>query len=313
MMANSHFSVACALVALLLITSCTTQDRPDLASFESEFSRLIQEFDGRAGIYVKDLVTGKELAINADTLYPTASMIKVPIMVAVFDRIERGELDYQQKLVYRDSLFYSDGDVTGEFRDSATVSLAEMVMLSISKSDNTASLWLQELAGTGTMINEWLDKNGFVGTRMNSRTPERRGDWEVYGWGQTTPREMARLVELIWRGEAVSPAASEEMLRVLSRPYYDDEAISQIPPSVQVSSKTGAVNASKSEVIIVHAPSGPYLFCVITADQTDTQWAYGNAGYELIRAVSSRLWNAFEPDMPWQSATGIERYRGSDE
>lgn len=308
-----RFSTSSFLALLLLLTSCSTPDRPDLASFESDFRGLIQNFDGRAGIYVKDLVTGNELAINADTLYPTASMIKVPIMVAVFDRIERGELEYQQELIYRDSLFYSDEDVTGEFRDSATVTLAEMVMLSISKSDNTASLWLQELSGTGVAINEWLDEHGFVGTRMNSRTPDRRSDWEVFGWGQTTPREMARLVEMIWSGEAVSPAASEEMLRVLSRPYYDDEAISQIPPAIQVSSKTGAVNASKSEVIIVHAPSGPYLFCVITADQTDTNWAYDNEGYQLIRAVSNRLWTAFEPDLPWRSAPGIERYRGSDE
>ncbi|MDE2995984.1 MAG: class A beta-lactamase-related serine hydrolase [Bacteroidota bacterium] len=301
------------ILLTILLSGCASSDRPDLIELGGEMASLIDDFDGRAGIYVKDLVTGQEFGINADTLYPTASMIKVPIMAAVFDRIERGELEYQQELVYVDSLFYSDSDISGEFRDSATVTLSEMLMLSITRSDNTASLWLQELAGTGTAINAWLDSNGFEGTRMNSRTPGRRGDWEIFGWGQTTPREMARLMEMIHTGEAVSPAASEEMLRVLQRPWWDDEALSRVPPSVEVASKNGAVSASKSEVVLVHAPSGPYLFCVITADQTDTRWEADNAGYELIRSVSGLLWNAFEPGTPYERASGWERYAGSDE
>lgn len=300
-------------LSLLMWVGCQSSERPDLVDVAADIAPLIDTFDGRAGVYVKDLVTGQEIGINADTLYPTASMIKVPIMVAVFDRIERGELDYQEELTYVDSLFYSDADITGELRDSATVLLSEMVFLSISKSDNTASLWLQELAGTGTAINAWLEAHGFDGTRMNSRTPGRRGDWEVFGWGQTTPREMAGLVEMIHTGEAVSPAASHEMMRVLQRPWWDDEALSQLPPGVEVASKNGAVSASKSEVVLVHAPSGPYLFSVITADQTDTRWAADNEGYELIRAVSKILWNRFEPGAEWTPPTGADRYAGSDE
>ena len=119
---------------------------------------------------------------------------------------------------------------------------------------------------------------------------------------------MARLMEMIYTGEAVSPAASEEMLRVLQRPYWDDEALSQVPPSIEVASKNGAVSASKSEVLLVHAPSGPYLFCVITADQADTRWEADNSGYELIRAVSSLLWNAFEPGMPHERATRYDAH-----
>jgi len=298
---------------LFLSVGCSEPERADVVDIAGQIAPLIDNFDGRAGIYIKDLVTGREIGINADTLYPTASMIKVPIMVSVFDRIERGQLDYQRELTYTDSLFYSDADITGELRDGATVHLSEMIFLSISKSDNTASLWLQQLAGGGMTINAWLEENGFEGTRMNSRTPGRRGDWETFGWGQTTPREMARLMEMIYTGEAVSPAAGEEMMRVLQRPWWDDEALSQIPPYVEVASKNGAVSASKSEVVLVHAPSGPYLFSVITADQADTRWEADNEGYELIRAVSRILWQSFEPYRPYVPAEGGDRYAGSDE
>jgi len=312
-MLNRSFPLVLIAFLILVHTGCSTRERPDVVDIAAQIAPLIDDFNGRAGVYIKDLVTGQEIGINADTLYPTASLIKMPIMVSVFDRIERGELDYQQEIVYVDSLFYSDADLTGELRDGATVHLSEMVFLSISKSDNTASLWLQELSGGGTAINTWLTEHGFEETRMNSRTPGRRGDWEVFGWGQTTPREMARLMEMIYTGEAVSPAASVEMLRVLQRPWWDDEALSQIPPSIEVASKSGAVSASKSEVLLVHAPSGPYLFSVITADQADTRWEADNEGYELIRDVSRVLWQSFEPNRPLLAVEGAGRYAGSDE
>jgi beta-lactamase class A len=177
-------------------------------------------------------------------------------------------------------------------------------MLSITTSDNTASLCLQYLAGTGTKINEWLAAKGFTGTRMNSRTPGRRGDWQRYGWGQTTPREMARLVTLIRQGQAVSPGADEEMYRILTRIYWNDDALSALPPTVQAASKQGAVNRSRSEVVLVNAPHGDYVFCVITKNQTDQSWERTNEGWRLIRDVSARLWRHFEPDYGWTPPQG---------
>jgi beta-lactamase class A len=63
-------------------------------------------------------------------------------------------------------------------------------------------------------------------------------------------------------------------------------------------------------VVLVNAPSGDYLFCVITKNQTDERWDYDNAGAELIREVSKRLWNAFEPNHPYTQANGYMRYVG---
>ncbi len=59
--------------------------------------------------------------------------------------------------------------------DSTKLPLNKLTLLSITTSDNTASLWLQSLAGTGTVINQWLASNGFDSTRVNSRTPGSRG------------------------------------------------------------------------------------------------------------------------------------------
>jgi beta-lactamase class A len=179
--------------------------------------------------------------------------------------------------------------------------LDKVVLLMETMSDNTASLWLQHLCGTGTAINRWLVEHGFEKTRMNSRTPGREKDWVRYGWGQTTPREMAELLVMIREGRAVSPKSSEEMYRVLTRTYWNDESLSQIPPTVQAASKQGAVSASRSEVVLVNAPHGDYVFCVITNHQSDQSWGPDNDGYELLRAISRTLWQYFERDSQWRA------------
>jgi beta-lactamase class A len=84
------------------------------------------------------------------------------------------------------------------------------------------------------------------------------------------------------------------MYRYLTRIYWDDEALSQIPPTVQVASKQGAVSRSRSEVVLVNAPGGDYVFAVITNGQQDTSWDHDNEGFVLIRDVSRLLWDYFE-------------------
>ena len=275
---------------------------------ESRIKGLIKNFEGDVGIFVHHFPTGREVAVWADELFPTASMIKVPIMLTLFDKIESGELDYQGKQIYRDSLFYEGEDILGSFKDGEKIVLNKLVLLMITTSDNTASLWCQQMAGTGVEINNWLSENGFENTRVNSRTPGRKPDWELYGWGQTTPREMAGLLSMIRKGKAVSKDASEEMYRVLCNIYWNGEALSQIPPYDQAASKQGAVNQSRSEVVLVNAPSGDYVFCVITKNQKDESWDYGNEGFQLIRNVSRLLWEYFEPESDWEPTKGAEKW-----
>jgi len=198
---------------------------------------------------------------------------------------------------------YPGADLVAKLRDSARVPIQKVALHMITTSDNTASLWLQGLVG-GAAINAWLAAHGFDSTRVNSRVPGREADRARMGWGQTTPREMARLVTMIRDGRAVSRAASEEMYRYLTRIYWNGEALSQLPPWVQAASKQGAVDRSRSEVVLVNAPSGDYVFCVITKNQRDTSYVAANQGYVLLRRVSALLWREFEPDRPWAPDSG---------
>ena len=269
----------------------------------SQIQEAIQGFGGDIGVYVKNLKTGNIVSINADTVFPTASIVKVPILLGVMDKIQHNELFYDSTHVYRDSLLYEGEDILGSFKDGEKIILKKIMMLMLTTSDNTASLWLQKLAGTGLRINTILDSLGFKSTRVNSRTPGREGNRTQYGWGQTSPREMATLFEMIYRNQLYSPAACERMMRCLGRNFWDeDEAISQIPPYIEVFSKNGCVDQSRSEVLLVNAPHNPYIFCIFTKNNKDSSWTHGNEAWTLARKLSGMIWKHFEPKDKWTAS-----------
>ena len=262
---------------------------------EKKLTALISNFHGDVGIYVHHLKNHKTVSINSDTIFPTASIIKVPILITLFDKINKGEINKDSMLVFRDSLRYSvETDLMASLRDSAKINLSQVAMLAISLSDNTAALWCQSIAGTGTNINDFLKNNNFESTRINSRTEGRKEFQKKYGWGQTTPREMSNLFIKIRQGKIISPEMSEKIYRYLGKSFWDEEALSQIPPYVNKISKQGTVSQSRSEVVLVNAPRGDYVFCIITNNQKDKSTTPGNEGYVLIREVSKAIWEHFE-------------------
>jgi beta-lactamase class A len=182
----------------------------------------------------------------------------------------------------------------GSFKNNEKIDLSKVMMLMLTTSDNTASLWLQSLAGTGTRINQLMDSLGFLNTKVNSRTPGREEIRKIYGWGQTTPREMATLFEKIAARKILSDSASDKMLKLLGRNYWDEEGLSSIPAGAFVASKNGAVNASRSEVIYVQGEGVNYVFCICTKNNQDQSWTSTNEAWTLTRKLSALLWNYYK-------------------
>jgi beta-lactamase class A len=288
------------LICLVFFLTPFVQAQKIDEKLQSRIEEAVAGFKGDIGVYVKNLRNDKIAAFNADTLFPTASIVKVSILLGIMDKIEKKELDYDQYLVYKDSLLYAGEDILGSFKDGEKILLKKVMMLMLTTSDNTASLWLQSLAGKGTRINEVLDSLGLKYTRINSRTPGRENNRTVYGWGQTTPREIGTIFERIHNNQIFSPAASERMMRCLGRNYWDEnEAISQVPPTIEVFSKNGCVDACRSEVLLVNAPHNPYVFCIFTKNNQDTSWNHTNEAWTLARKISLLLWKYFEPKYDW--------------
>lgn len=287
------------LFNLLLFTFCSDAQKTD-AVLQKKIAGLLKGFHGDAGVFVYDLSKNRIAAVNGDSIFPTASMVKVPILIGIMHKIHNGDLTYHQSMLFTDSVRYSEGEeILASFKDSQQISLNTLMMLMMSMSDNGASLWLQGLAGGGEQINKYLDSLGMKDTRVNSRTPGRKENWNQYGWGQTTPREMATLMKNIVDNKIINKQISERMLRLMSRQFWDEDAISEIPPNIFVADKSGAVDQTRDEVLYVNSAK-PYIFCICTKNNKDTRWEHDNEAWVLTRKLSALLWNYFNPKSTWR-------------
>jgi beta-lactamase class A len=280
-------------LAIMMLISISTMAQKTDKKLQKKIEAMVSQFNGDIGVYAIDLKKNKVVSINADTVFPTASMVKIPILVGVMDKIEKGELKYEQPLQYSDSLLYAGVDILGSFKNSEKIALNKVIMLMLTMSDNTASLWLQSLAGTGSRINELMKELGLEHTRVNSRTPGREANRTMHGWGQTTPFEMAMLMKKIVEGQVISNEKSQKMLRMLGRNFWDDVSISQIPTDVFVASKNGAVNQSRSEILFVNGRGARYIFSICTKNNKDQGWGESNEAWVLARKISALLWEHY--------------------
>jgi len=109
------------------------------------------------------------------------------------------------------------------------------------------------------------------------------------------------------KGEIISQSASDKMLRLLNRNYFDLVAISQIPPYATVFTKYGAVNKVRNEVVLVKGKQSNYVLSIFTKNNKDESWQNSNEAWELTRKISALLWNYYEPKDRWKrSGDGVQ-------
>ncbi len=276
---------------------------------DKKLTQILQEvskdFQGDIGIYVQHFKKNSQVNIAADSIFPTASIVKVPILVGVFNKIAQNQLQLNQSYNYNSKYYYGGSGLMQFYKDSAQTDLSTMISLMLTYSDNVTSLWNQELAGGGAEINKVMDQLGLVNTKVNSRTQGREQLWKVYGWGQTTPREMASLMHLIRSGQVFTPRLSDKMYRYLKNQFYNERSLSQMPAHIATAAKTGSVDDARGEVVYVNAPSGDYVFTVLTKNNKDQSWTAANEAEVLTRKIANSIWNYYEPKQPFTAYEAI--------
>jgi beta-lactamase class A len=232
------------LLALGVAAPSVAADTP----LRQRIEERVRAFRGEMGIAVKNLDTGETLAVNGDRRFPTASLIKVAVMVEVYHRIADGRLQRSTLVTLRNADKAGDETVPlNMLHDGVRLTVADLLNLMIAYSDNTATNLLVGLVGTAN-VDRRLDDYGLRSTRL-FRPTFRDGKADVlpelereFGLGMTTPREAARLMELIAEGRIVDRTASDEMLGVLAK-QQDRAMIPRRLPferdSIFVANKTG--------------------------------------------------------------------------
>ncbi len=286
-------------ILLLLTLALSAAAQP----LENRIRERISTFPGSVSLYAKNLDTGATFGIREAEPTRTASTIKFPIMIAVFDGVARGKAKWTEPLTLTAAEKVSGSGILGnEISDGVQLPLRDVMHLMIVVSDNTATNMILERF-TADAVNAYLDKIGIRTTRALRKV---RGDgkqlktaagWsaagklpenEKYGLGVSSPREMVTLLDRLERGELVSAEASAEMVAVLKR-CQGDTGIRRRFPGVPIANKTGALDTFRADVGIVYSKNGRIAMAIAVEGIPKVDYGPDNLGAILIGDLAAIL------------------------
>ncbi len=278
---------------------------------EDQVGAVVKGFHGQMGIAAINLRTDEMIAVGADERFPTASTIKTAVMIEAWQQAADGRLAMDTTLTLRDADKVGGAGVLRVLHDGLTLTVSDLIHLMIVLSDNTATNLLIERLGTAR-VNERLDSYGLKETRL-FRPTFRDGRPDVlpelereYGLGMTTPREMARLMAIIARGQAVNRDASDAMLATLRR-QQDRAMIPRLLPAddrIQIGNKTGTDEEKhalkdgvkrhvRADAAIVTGPDFTYVIAIYARQVEDTRWGVDNDALTTGARVSRMIYDYF--------------------
>jgi beta-lactamase class A len=217
--------------------------------------------DGIVGMAAIDLTNNRTVSFNGDAVFPQASAIKIPILLAMFAAAREGKFQLDDKVTLAaGDIVGGSGHLAEQIRKAPPLKLSvrELITAMIETSDNTATNRCIAMAGM-ERVNRTLDSLDLVNTRlrrvMMDADAVRRNEENV-----STPLEMARLVTRLYRGELAPEQDTREMLAIMK--LVKGGMRRAVPAKVEISSKTGAVPGVKCETGIIYLEHRPFALSV---------------------------------------------------
>ena len=284
-----------ALVLLLVVRAAAA------SGLEAQLKPLIERHEGTVAVAVKHLGTGESYGYRDSDPIPTASLIKVAVMVEAYRQADAAKIDLSGATeLQKDDKVPGSGILTQHFSEGLQLSLRDAIRLMIAYSDNTATNLVLDRIGLPATAAA-MEELGLPNTKIHAKVfradtsiaPERS---RRFGLGSTTAGEMIRLLEMIHVGKAASPSACEEMLAHL-RACEDRTSLPRfLPHGTKIAFKTGAVTAARTAAGIVESPRGPIAVCVLTSENKDQRWSDENAGKVLCARIAKAVYDHFTSD-----------------
>jgi beta-lactamase class A len=226
-----------------------------------ELTERVAGFAGVAGLCIKDLTTGCQVAVNAHEEFPTASAIKAPILAQMFRLAEAGKLDLSRRIQLTEDLKVPGSGVITYFDDVAELTVRDIAVLMIIVSDNTATNLCIDWAtyeGTNALLRELGITKTTLRRKMQDHVAVERGEENL-----ATPAEFVQFYEALFRPEKLSRYVCEETIKVLKKRKRSQFA-QGLPQDVVLAGKPGGMDNVRTDAGIVYLDRRPYAMCVMT-------------------------------------------------
>ncbi len=292
-------------IALSLATSAFAQQKPEVGprdtgsdllwkKLETRVDEIATKLDGVMGVAILDLTDGRILLRNADRVFPAASSIKIAILLELYRQEQEARAGAKGKARLDDSYTFDPKDLVEDSQIMAgltpgvtRVTNRDLAQFMVAVSDNAAANVLIDRVGMQN-VNATMRSLGLTKTvlrrKMMDIAAARRGDENV-----ATPQEMARLLEMIYKGKALSKELTGELIKRLKTLKKDSYLSYELPAGVELADKPGTLDGVRNDSGIVFAPNRPFAISAMTAYDRDEK-----AAESAISEVALEAYRYFE-------------------
>jgi beta-lactamase class A len=256
------------------------------AKLENTLESQASCFRGEAGIIIEDLNTGWQFSLNREKLFPSASLVKIPIMAACFQAVYERKLDLNETLCIKTTNKTPGSGVLKNSAPGTVVTVDRLIEIMITHSDNTAANLLIARLGFD-YFNDFFRKAGLSHTNLSRKMmdfQDRKYGVENY----TSAADISSLLERIYRRQFLSSAVSQKCLAMLLRQKVNDRIPKKLPEDCPVAHKTGLERNVCHDAGIVFTPQGDFLICVLTKSRVGTRQVK-----EFISELSLVIFNTY--------------------
>lgn len=272
-----------------LWTSDLAEKQAKWATLETAVRKKVATFRGEVGLVIRDLGTGWTIQIEPDKVFPSASMVKVPIMAACLEAQREGRLSLDDRMTLKRSDKTTGSGLLRRNRSGSVFTVDRLVELMVTHSDNTAANMLIDRLGfdylKGVFREMGLERTNLA-RKMMDFVSRGRG-LENY----TTAREMADILERMYRRDCFGPEVSGMCLEYLKSQKVNDRIPKLLPKNVVVAHKTGLERQVCHDAGIVFTERGDFLISAFTRT-TRGSWT----AKSLISGVSALAYKVYGPE-----------------
>lgn len=202
------------------------------------------------GVYIKPNWTNKEININGNSIFPAASLIKIPVAVVLLKEIDKGKIPWDKKLILKKYHYAAGSGILRTKKAGTKIKLKEVFRLMLEVSDNTATNMIIDLLGGVSGCNQKISELGLANTKLVSYL----GDFK--GANKTSPCDLVMILNKSLEGNLLSGSSK----RVLRSALFDVENKSLVKKGLgkftRFAHKTGTIGICVGDAGIIYLPFG---------------------------------------------------------
>ncbi|MDF0555033.1 serine hydrolase [Kamptonema sp. UHCC 0994] len=261
----------------------------EMTAVKPKIQSLIEQYNTlSSGMFFLDLDTGNYLDINGSRIFPAASTIKLPILIAFYQDVDAGKISMNETLVMRPDLVASGSGTMQDEADWTKFSIRETVDKMITISDNTATNMIIDRLGGIAKVNQRFRSWGLNDTVIRNWL----GDFQ--GTNTTSSVDMVRLLAMVAQNKLVSDSSREQVLGLLRHTTIKTLLPAGIGPGAIIADKTGDIGFLVGDAGIIDMPNGKRYLAAIFVKRPYNDPIVR----DFVRQISRVVYNYLDQPLP---------------